>query len=56
MSMETCALVPTLVIKRIPDHIQPAGFLWCPVGKSVSKATSDGSCCLGIAHIIHHHM
>lgn len=30
MSFETGALVPTLIIKRIPDHIGPARFLWGP--------------------------
>lgn len=31
MSFETSALVPTLVIKRIPDHIRAARFLWGPI-------------------------
>lgn len=30
MSFENSALVPTLIIKRIPDRIRPARFLWGP--------------------------
>lgn len=34
MSFEKSALVPTLIIKRIPDHIRPACFLWGPILES----------------------
>lgn len=31
MSFENSALVPTLIMKRIPDQIRPARFLWAPL-------------------------
>lgn len=49
MSFENCALVPTLIIKRIPDHIRPGAFpLGSSTGKSFSKTGSWSimfSCC-----------
>lgn len=35
MSFEKSALVPTLIIKRIPDRIRPARFLWGPIQESL---------------------
>lgn len=54
MSFENSALVPTLIMRRIPDQIGPARFLWAPA-KPFSKVAADPLCYRGIAHIMHHH-
>lgn len=56
MSFENGALVPTLIMRRIPDQIGPARFLWAPLLQSpLSEVAADPLCYRGIAHIVHHH-
>lgn len=55
MSFEDCALVPSLIIKRILDRIRPGVF---PLGSSLEspfqKLPPDPLCFDAVAPTIHH--